>query len=221
MMGIILKTKGTFILSAVLTVILIVGYPQGPGAKERDFHPRQYMDSRHNHNRQYPAPGQSVDALPQGHRAVFWGKERYHFFNGVWYRPVGRQFLVVTPPIGLIVPSLPSFHTTLWVNSVPYYYANQVYYTQSPVGYVVAGLPKGEISQTPPGPRLFIYPRYNQSDQIQDRDRHECQTWAERETNFNPTKTPPGMSEAQQVHRQDDYHRAMGACLEAKGYSVK
>jgi hypothetical protein len=215
------ETKRTFILWGAIIGILLVGYLQGLAAQERDFHLQQFRDSRHNHNRLYPARGQFLDALPQGHRAVFWGKERYHFLNGIWYRPVGRQFLVVSPPLGLVVPSLPPFHTTIWVNGVPYYYANEVYYTQSPVGYVVAELPKGEISQTPPGTRLFIYPRQNQTAVIQERDRRECQIWAEGETKFNPAKPPADMSEAQKVQRQGDFQRALGACLEAKGYSVK
>jgi hypothetical protein len=220
-MTFLLKTSGTVILSAVLSGILLVGCPQGAGAKERDFHPRQFLDSRHNHNRSYPAHGQFVDTLPQGQREVFKGKERYHFFDGVWYRPVGGQFLVVTPPIGLIVPFLPPFCTTFWVRGAPYYYANEVYYTQSPIGYIIVEPPKGEISQTPPGKQIFNYPRQNQSEQTQAKDRGQCQTWAISQTNYDPAKPPVGLTESQINQKQGDYQRAMGACLEAKGYSVK
>ena len=196
-------------------------YLPGAGPQKGNLPPGQFLDSRHNHNRPYPAPGQFIDLLPQGHRVVFWGKERYHFSNGVWYRPIGRQFLVVAPPVGIMVPFLPSFHTTFWVNGVPYYYANEVYYTQSPVGYEVAERPKGEISQTPPGKRLFIYPRQNQSARIQEIDHRACQTWALNQTNFNPEKLPADMTETRKNEGQDAYQRAMKACLEARGYAVK
>ena len=215
------KTGGTLMLSVVISGIMLAGLSPGAGEKKGDFHLRQFMDSGHNHNRSYPAPGQFIEALPQGHRAVFWGKERYHFLNGVWYRPIGRQFLVVTPPIGLLVPFLPSFHTTFWVNGIPNYYANEVYYTQSPAGYVVAERPKGEISQTPPGKQLFLYPRQKQSARIQVIDRLECQTWALNQTHYNPDKPPVDMTEAQKTQGQDAYQRAMEACLEARGYVVK
>jgi hypothetical protein len=221
MIRILFRPTGAYILMALLSGILMVGYPQGSGAKEVASHPRPFMDSRHNHNRHYPAPGQFVDDLPQGHRAVFWGKERYHFFNGVWYRPVGRQFLVVTPPIGLIVPFLPPFHTTLWVNGLPYYYANEVYYAQSPVGYTIVNPPKGEISRTPLGKEMFVYPRQNQSEQTQRRDHRQCQTWAVSQTNYDPAKPPRDMTEAQLNQKHEDYQRAFGVCLEARGYSVK
>jgi hypothetical protein len=215
------KTSRTILLPLLLPGLLLIGFLPGAVAEERDFHPRQFMDSRHNHNRSYPAQGQFVKVLPQGHREVFWGKERYHFFNGVWYRPTGRQFLVVSPPIGLIVPVLPPFYTTFWVSGVPYYYANEVYYTQSPVGYVVVKQPKGEISQTPPGKQIFNYPRQNQSEQTQAKDRRECQTWAVSQTNYDPAKPPAEITETQIIQKQADYQRALGACLEARGYSVK
>ncbi|MBI4766581.1 MAG: hypothetical protein HY787_18605 [Deltaproteobacteria bacterium] len=213
--------KGGTLLSIVLSGIILAVISPGAGAQKGDFRLRQFLDSRHNHNRPYPAPGQFMEILPHGHRVVFWGKERYHFLNGVWYRPIGRQFLVVPPPVGITVPLLPPFHTTFWVNGVPYYYANEVYYTQSPVGYVVAERPKGEISQTPPGKQLFIYPRQNQSARIQETDRRECQTWALNQTKYNPDKPPANMTEAQKNQGPDAYQRALGACLEARGYVVK
>ena len=215
------KTSLSFILCAILSGIPFIGSLQAASPKESDFPHRQFMDSRHHHNRQYPARGQFVDVLPPGHRAVFFGKERYHFFNGVWYRPVGRQFLVASPPVGLIVPFLPPYHVTLWIGGKPCYYANEVYYTQSPVGYTVSEQPKGEVSQTPPGSQMFIYPRHGQSEQKQAEDRQQCRGWAVSQTGYDPTKPTPGMSETQISQKQADFQRAMGACLDARGYSVK
>jgi hypothetical protein len=68
---------------------------------------------------------------------VFYHNTRYHFQGGVWYRPEGRRFLVVAPPIGLFIPFLPPFYSTIWFGGIPYYYANEVYYTQTVGGYAV------------------------------------------------------------------------------------
>ena len=68
---------------------------------------------------------------------VVFGKARYYFFDGVWYLPKGRRFLIVAPPIGLAISFLPPYYTTIMVGGVPYYYANEVYYTAGPGGYVV------------------------------------------------------------------------------------
>ncbi len=129
--------------------------------------------------------------------------------------------LSLCPPIGLIVPVLPPFYTTFWVGGVPYYYANEVYYTQSPVGYTIVEQPKGEVSRTPPGKQIFIYPRHSQSEQTQGRDRRECQAWASSQTNYDPAKPPADMTESRINQKQADYQRAMGACLEGRGYAVK
>ncbi len=216
-----LKTRKPFLFSAALSGILLIGISQGAVTPKRNLPPRRYLDSHHNHNHSYPARGQFVDSLPPGNRSIFWKKERYHFFNGVWYRPVGRQFLVVSPPVGLVVPVLPPFITTFWVRGLPYYYANEVYYTQGPVGYVIAEPPKGEVSRTPPGRQLYIYPRHGQSEQTQERDLHECQTWAVNRTHYDPLKPQPDMTEVQINKNSSEYQRAIGACLEAKGYAVK
>ncbi len=46
----------------------------------------------------------------------------------VWYAPRGSSFVVVAAPVGMFVPVLPPFYTTLWIGGLPYYYANDTYY---------------------------------------------------------------------------------------------
>ena len=75
---------------------------------------------------------------------------RYYSWRGVWYRPEGRRFVVVAPPFGLFVPFLPLAYVTIWMHGIPYYYANEVYYTRTAGGYVVVDPPQGDVSQTPP-----------------------------------------------------------------------
>jgi Family of unknown function (DUF6515) len=210
-------------------------------AVERDFRPRQFMDSRYHHDRSYPVRGQHFKTLPPGHRSVPFGPNRYYFFNGAWFRPWGGRFLVVAPPFGLVVSFLPPFYTTLIVGGVPYYYADEVYYRDVPGGYMVVAPPRGEISPVPsspalsppnappdalpegqtPGERIFIYPRQGQDEKKQADDRYECHRWAVGQAGYDPTQPPVGMPEPQKLQKYADYKRAMGACLEGRGYSVK
>jgi len=67
----------------------------------------------------------------------------FFFHSGVWYRRGGPGFVVVRPPVGIIVPILPPAYSTVVVGSVPYYYANDVYYVEAPGGYAVAEPPAG------------------------------------------------------------------------------
>jgi hypothetical protein len=133
---------------------------------------------------------------------------------------------VVAPPIGLFVPFLPLFYTTLWLNGIPYYYANETYYTETPGGYVVAEPPQGDISQTPPTvdenteSKMFIYPRNGQSEKQQANDRYECHKWAVDQTSYDPTNIS-GIPADQIMQKRSDYQRAMAACLDSRGYTAK
>jgi hypothetical protein len=69
--------------------------------------------------------------------------EPFFFHSGVWYRRGGPGFVVVRPPIGIIVPVLPPSYATVVVGSVPYYYADDTYYEQAPGGYAVVSPPPG------------------------------------------------------------------------------
>jgi hypothetical protein len=205
--------------------------PNGPRRAPAPQH-KNFVDSRYNHNRSYPARGQSVRALPRDHRAVIHDHSRYYSSHGVWYRHNRGQYVVVAPPIGLFVPFLPFAYATIWMHGIPYYYANETYYTQTPGGYVVVESPQGEVSEKPPGTegeesediaddKMFIYPRNGQSEEQQAKDRYECHKWASEQTNYDPTKIPPEIPADQIMNARADYLRAMAACLDSHGYTAK
>jgi hypothetical protein len=180
------------------------------------------LDNRYNHGRYYPARGAVVRTLPEGYRPYYYGGSRYYFNGGVWYAARGGVFVVAGPPVGLFVPVLPPFYTTVWFGGVPYYYADDVYYTWNPGqnGYVVSDPPANADAPTPPPPAqpaedFYIYPHNGQSPEQQSADRFECHQWAKGQTGFDPTQ-PGGVN-----GKRGDYQRAMTACLEARGYSVK
>jgi hypothetical protein len=108
------------------------------------------------------------------------------------------------------------------VRGVPYYYANEVYYTHRGSGYVVVEPPKEEVSQSPPPvEQMFIYPRLGQSEQQQADDRYACHRWAADQAGFDPTQPPGSTSADQRIEKRANYQRAMGACLDGRGYTVK
>lgn len=231
-----------FIL-ALLSGIMAFGLTQVASAQERGSHQHEFMaprsqhtpsygaprsqhipsysDSRYHHNRSYPVRGHYVVAVPRGHYSVYHGGVRYRYYGGAWYCPYGSRFVIVAPPFGLIVPFLPLYYTTLWIGGIPYYYANEVYYTQTTGGYMVVEPPKGEVVQSPLEEKLFIYPRKGQSEKQQSDDRYECHRWAVDQTHFDPTQHPGSAPETQQSQKYADYRRAMSACLDARGYTVK
>jgi hypothetical protein len=109
----------------------------------------------------------------------------------------------------------------------PYYapYYSPYYYAPPPV--IIREQPPVNVQPAPSLPplsseRLFAYPRENQSEERQVKDRNECQSWAASQTGYEPTKSPAGdMPEAQRNQIRADYQRAQSACLEGRGYTVR
>jgi hypothetical protein len=190
----------------------------------RDAQGRQF-DDRHGHDRYYPPRGAIFPVLPDGYRHYRHDGHSYFFHGGVWYEPRGTRFVVVRPPVGLLISVLPAFYTTLWFGGVPYYYADDVYYRWRPDlnGYLVVD-PPDDGDRTPPptsADDLYVYPKNGQSSAQQAADRYECHTWARSQTGFDPTEPQGGVPASETAQRRSDYRRAMTACLEARGYSVR
>ena len=197
----------------MLSIAAEAAYGADRGPRQREF-----RDERFHHDRSYPARGWTTRELPRDRRIVVYGGTRYYFSGGVWYRHFGPRFTVIAPPIGLFIPFLPLYYTTIWVGGVPYYYANEIYYAHQGNGYVVVEPPTGDIRQAPPpADKLFIYPRLGQSEKQQADDQYTCHRWAVDQTGFDPTQ-PPGSSPGE---KRADYQRAIAACLDGRGYTVK
>ena len=129
----------------------------------------------------------------------------------------------------MFIPVLPPYYTTVWVGGAPYYYANDTYYSWQPQqnSYEVVAPPadgQDVSTDVPPPPvsdDLFVYPQNGQNDQQQSTDRYECHQWASSQTNFDPTQAGGASAPGQPAGNPDDYQRAMKACLEGRGYSVR
>jgi hypothetical protein len=131
------------------------------------------------------------------------------------------------------LPILPLAYATYWYGGVPYYYANDVYYTYNPSydGYVATDPPPvadssagadgaapsagpGANGGPPPGDggaaagQIFMYPKNGQSAEQQATDKAECQQWAAQQA-------------GQVAQNGSDYQRAMTACVEGRGYSAR
>jgi len=185
----------------------------------------EHFDARYSHNQYYPDRGGFVRAVPGRPFIVSRPGGRFFYSGGVWYAPRGPSFVVVAAPVGAFVPVLPPFYTTLWVGGLPYYYSNDSYYVwrDGQSGYEVVDPPsdQGASTQAPPSDDLFIYPQNGQPADQQANDKYECHKWASSQTGFDPTQSAGGVPPEQAGGKRADYQRAMRACLEGRGYSVR
>lgn len=106
--------------------------------------------------------GYYLAGLPFGCLTLAFGGAAWYYGGGYWYRPYGDGYIVDYPPAGILVPFLPSGYVTCTYSGVPYYWADDVYYTAvaSGPGYVVAAPPPGATppSSQPPIPPLSQAP---------------------------------------------------------------
>lgn len=169
-----------------------------------------YFDGRHHHDHGHPGPGHYAPRVPSGAIVVGGGPDRYWYHGGVWYRPWHSGFRVVLPHVGLVIPVLPGAYVTLGIGGVPYYYAGGVYYRQVPEGYVVTTPPPDAATAQPTAPRRpdpVIYPRSGQTPQQTEADRQDCNRWATTQQNA--------------LNDASVFNRAVEACMDGRGYSMR
>jgi hypothetical protein len=195
-----------------------------------DHIPRDYRYIRGPwYNTRYIAPlpihfhriGYRLNVLPRAHTRIIIGGFPYFYFSGIFYRPYGSSYIVVSAPIGAFVETLPVGFIAFTISLSTYYYVNDTYYfwDENREGYRVVAKPAGAeeaIENTTAG-RLMVYPNKGQSEEQQAKDRYECHRWAVNESGIDPSL------EEQEFDAQDNdlYRRAIAACLEGHDYTVK
>jgi hypothetical protein len=205
-------------------------------ATDRHSHPprAEAVDNRSNRGHYYPRRGAMVRTLPPGYRPYFHRGRPLYYYDGIWYAPGRRGFVVVRPPIGMYVSVLPRYHSTVWLGGVPYHYADDAFYRWEPATdtYQVVPPPPGvdrlaDVAAAAPAPAepagdsFFAYPNDGQTSEQQSADRYECHAWSKNQTGFDPTEPGGGVAADQNNSKRTEYDRAMSACLEARRYSVR
>jgi hypothetical protein len=68
---------------------------------------------------------------------------------------------------------------------------------------------------------MFIYPRQGQSEEKKADDFDKCHNSAVGQTGFDQENPPAGPPDAQAIQKSGNYFRAISACLDAQGYTVR
>jgi hypothetical protein len=100
--------------------------------------------------------GKVVNVLPPGHRVVTAGKVNYHYGNGLFYRPQGRNWVVVRGPIGAVVAGLTAAAILVTVCGITYYLCNGTYYKKVPAGYEVVEAPEPSVTVPVAGEKVRV-----------------------------------------------------------------
>ncbi len=159
------------IFGLLMATVLIAGLIPTTGRAESEPGTRpdepiepyhKHHDTRHGHDHYYPDRGAIVRDLPRGTIGLNYAGLSYRYHDGVWFEPRGPAFMVVDPPIGLVVPSVPPFATVLAARGgETYLYVNGVYYRPRPDlgGYEVVNDPPESVSTL--GSEMFVNQQSN------------------------------------------------------------
>ena len=154
--------------------------------------------------------------LPFGYATYYWGGVPYYYYDNAYYLwdPNYNGYVATDPP-----PVATDSSGSDEPSDQPATDDAATYVPQPSVN----SSPNNVAPSYNPGPRgdwggasdISVYPRNGQSEKQTADDKFECHKWSVAQTGFDPTRS---------VNLQGtvmDYRRAMDACLDARGYSVK
>lgn len=168
-------------------------------------------------------PGHVFDQVPGSYSRVPYRGLDYFYSDGYWYRPQGPRYVIVTPPYGVRVRSLPAYSQEVWVGGSLFFVAAGTYYAyrDDTQDYEVAYPPQPvEPVNTPQPPASqydpVAYPARGQSAEQVAQDKYDCYRWSVDQSSFDPADpSSPNAPAMIQVYR-----RSMMACLMDRGYTI-
>lgn len=165
--------------------------------------------------------GHVVTVLPPYSHTVIHGGRTYWYADGYWYAPGSVGYVLVQPPPGLYVSTLVGPYTVVRIGSQVYYQAHGVYYAPAAGGGYQVAAPPSMPAALPPYEPPVAYPQRGQAAQQQHDDEYDCHRWAVQQTQFDPTLAVVGQEDEDSPAARERYTRALTACLEGRGYTVR
>ncbi|MFK7963976.1 MAG: DUF6515 family protein [Burkholderiaceae bacterium] len=168
-----------------------------------------------------PRPGTRTDTLSRDAQRFNRRGFTWYFSSGHWYRSHRHGgFVVVFPPIGLSLPSLPVGSEQVFYDGQPYFIAGGVTLRKTDDEYLVVNAP-----QIAPSDRGYYInaidqiaePKRGQSERKFGRDVDRCEARAEARSGFDP-----GREDASRAaeRRYQSFSRSLSRCLQTAGYSL-
>lgn len=144
--------KAKNVIKIVLLFVLAISFNTA-NAQHIKHHKAKRNDPHYRYAKM-PHWGYAYKAVPKGSYIYPYAGVRYNYYNGVYYKPVGKTYVIASPPIGMKVRSIPTGHVHFVLNGRTYFYYYGTFYVKSvsdseyiaiepPVGARVNALPDG------------------------------------------------------------------------------
>ena len=175
-----------------------------------------------------------LPVLPFGYATYYWGGAPYYYYDGGYYSwdPDYNGYVATDPPPVADTASSSGSNEA----PPPADDGQSQSYDVQPQTYAPPPANPNNVVTAPPAPQstavssaaaaaprnfsggvadIFAYPRNGQSDQQTSSDKFECHKWSVAQTGFDPTRSINLQGTAA------DYRRAITACMDARGYTVR
>lgn len=158
-----------------------------------------------------------VSTLPFGYTTVWVEGNPYYYYNNVYYERVPNGYRALpAPPDDVVMVDKPAEDGATAPQTSAQSTPPTAAAGNAPVpSYAQPAAKTAAAAPAAAAAKLYAYPRKGQTATEATFDRIECERWASGQTGFNPSQSPAN------AQADGDYHRAVGACLEGRGYSVK
>lgn len=135
----------------LFVVIAVISFSQ-VFAQHRRYDRRDYDHYRYYYRPYNYSPVRAsvsiIARLPFGAVSLNLGSRHYHYYDGIYYQPYQTGYMIVQPPVGIVVPVLPPNAVYVTSGNRPYYRYQNVYYMPYGNSYQVIAEPKEEVATT-------------------------------------------------------------------------
>jgi len=136
------------LMAAVLSGLVLLQATDAAAARRvrrpRGRHPHRYFHGYH--HRPYRRSLFSFPGLFS--TTVVYSGPDYYYANGYYYQKVPSGYVIVEPPIGSTVKTLPRGYETVYIRGVKYYTHNGLYYVKQRNNYIVVNDPLEKVVDT-------------------------------------------------------------------------
>ncbi len=145
-----MKAKVT--IKIILVGLFIISF-NSLEAQHRKHYKGKHYRPHHRYVKHYHW-GHGYRAVPKGAFIYPHKGTRYHYHKGIYFKPYGSKYVVVRPPLGIRVKTIPANHIRFLLRGQTYYYYYGTYYKKSnnskeyvsvspPIGAKIDALPDG------------------------------------------------------------------------------
>ena len=134
--------------AGLLVAVGLMVYPSSSFAWDRNdqndyrhHSDRHHDDWKHDGYRDHARFGFSVNIIPNDCFRIFFGGSRFYYHDGTYYSRRHRDYVIVAPPVGVVVREIPRYYQPVMIDGSSYYTSDGIYYVYTRHGYRVVPAP--------------------------------------------------------------------------------